>query len=113
MRYCTNCGAKLEGLERFCPYCGILFGEIIKVDEKDKRIEELTKKIKELESVPPNTQLDNVRRELAILKEQLSSQQKIEVRKGQNNTFCYCCLVIIFLMILFSVFFPFIIIFPF
>ena len=112
MRYCTNCGAKLEDLERFCPYCGILFEEIIKVDEKDKRIEELTRKIKELESVPTNIQLDNVRRELAILKEQLRSQQKIEVRKGQNNIFCYCCLVIIFLIILFSVFFPFIIIFP-
>ena len=112
MRYCTNCGAKLEGLENFCPYCGILFEEFIGVDEKDKRIEELIRKIKELERVPSNIQLGNITRELAILKEQLRSQQKIEIKKRQNNSFCYCCAIIIFLMVLFSVFFPFIIIFP-
>ena len=113
MRYCTNCGAKLEGLETFCPYCGILFEEFTEVDEKDKRIEELTRKIKEIERFPSNIQLGNIRRELAILKEQLRAQQKIEVRKKQNNAFCYCCTIIIFLMVFFSVFFPFIIIFPF
>lgn len=33
MTYCPNCGAKLEGTESFCPYCGILFKKKNKVNE--------------------------------------------------------------------------------
>lgn len=57
MRYCTNCGAKLEESDLFCSFCGIEFDDNKELKDKDKKIQELEQKVASLEkqmTVKPN-----------------------------------------------------------
>ena len=50
MKYCSNCGSKMEESDSFCPFCGIEFEDIKELRNKDKKIQELEHKVKSLES---------------------------------------------------------------
>ena len=46
--YCTECGSKLDENAKVCPYCGQAINSKIQ-DEKDLKIQELQKKVINLE----------------------------------------------------------------
>jgi len=49
MNYCPECGSKIEVNSSVCRYCGFVLKRSEAPNEKDKRIEELEKKIAHLE----------------------------------------------------------------
>jgi uncharacterized membrane protein YvbJ len=51
MSYCPNCGKKRIEFENFCEACGYSFRQSDKVDEKDKKIQELEEKVNSLENL--------------------------------------------------------------
>ena len=114
MSYCSNCGQKLDGTEKLCPFCGQLVEEPIVFEDKDKIIEDLTKRIKELESGSANAELYSLRREVAQLKDQLrfrnistTEQAVAELKKKQSNQTFLICFCIMVILIFFSLGFPF------
>ena len=49
MSYCQNCGAKIEVGINICPFCGQFFSKKEETSEKDLKIQELERKIENLE----------------------------------------------------------------
>jgi uncharacterized membrane protein YvbJ len=49
MNYCPECGSKREDNSEVCRFCGYEFEEVNEASSKDKRIQELEKKIERLE----------------------------------------------------------------
>lgn len=49
--YCQNCGSELDQNDLLCPYCGQRNFNSIILMEKDNKIQELEKKIVELEII--------------------------------------------------------------
>ena len=49
--YCQNCGAEIGDDANVCPYCGISVHTAQIVEEKDKKIAEMEKKIQRLEAL--------------------------------------------------------------
>jgi len=92
MTYCPNCGAKLEGTESFCPYCGKLF-------EKRNRINENT----------VTSQIEVLQNDVSHLKNKLvekqtnSSSFTFNQKKQNSDCWKYCCIIFL-LMMIFSIF---------
>ena len=81
MPYCANCGAKLEGVESFCPYCG-----------------ETIKRISKVNNNSINPQIEALKNEVSSLRQQLQNQNRpiIYPQQKQNSSCLVCvCLVII------------------
>lgn len=49
MKYCSNCGSRLEDDAAFCSFCGVEFNINKELIDKDKKIQELEKKVALLE----------------------------------------------------------------
>ncbi len=88
MTYCTNCGAKLEGNESFCPLCGNTLTDYIRS--------------------PTTSEVESLKREVEDLKEQLRKKETYVPipQKRADNTFLICCVIVILLMVILG-FFPF------
>jgi uncharacterized membrane protein YvbJ len=86
MPYCANCGAKLERIESFCPYCGEVFKNIPKISEPSA-----------------DSQIEVLKSEISSIKQQLQDQKKpmiIEQRKPESVCYICCCIVIFFLILI-------------
>jgi uncharacterized membrane protein YvbJ len=88
LTYCANCGAKLEGNESFCPYCGELFEKRIISNEKST-----------------TSQLETLQHEVNYLKDQLQTQQPqnkpmfLNAKKQESDCWKCCCIIILLMMI--------------
>jgi len=112
MEYCPNCGQQIEGTEKYCPFCGSIFPEIIEMEKKDKEIEiaELKQKIAKLEKQvdsSKNTELETLRSEISNLKQQLKLQEihQVELKPAEKMkktdegcTNCLCCIILIIIV---------------
>ena len=86
MTYCTNCGAKLEGNERFCPLCGKTFNN--------------------LAYSPSTSEIESLKREVESLKEQLRKKETVAPipQKKADNTCLICCIILILVMVFLGIF---------
>ena len=119
MKYCPNCGVKIEGIKEFCPYCGYLLQERKEVqltEDLRKRIEFLEKQV----VMAKNAQIKKLTDEISELKQQLKRQEiqqakirsvekkREEVKIVKGGGCCITCLsclgFIIFIFILFIIF---------
>ncbi len=88
MPYCPNCGAKLERIEYFCPYCGKLFEKRNKVNENSTE-----------------SKIEVLQHEVSYLKNQLHTQKPqdkplfIPQKKQESDCWKCCCIIILLLMI--------------
>ena len=85
MPYCTNCGAKIEGTESFCPFCGESIKVITKTSESSTKSE-----------------IAVLKNEVRTLQQQLQDQNKpvIYRQQKQDNTCFICCFIVIFFLII-------------
>ncbi len=112
MTLCPNCGAQLDDLENFCPFCGTKFSEYVKSDDKDKIIEDLNKKVILLEQqikYSKDPQIEDLKRELYDLRQQLNDVVIRPKPQKQNNEGCIacCCFIVIILFLFFMFVNPF------
>jgi len=83
MAYCRNCGAKLEKIEAYCPYCGERIAEVQKRSE-----------------IPPTSQIETLQHEVNSLKQQVRYQAQPIIVK--QNSGCWKCVVIYIVLMIIS-----------
>lgn len=66
MKYCSNCGSKIEESDLYCSFCGIEFDDNKELKDKDYKIQELEQKV-------------------ALLEKQMTIKRNIRKNSNPNN----------------------------